>query len=144
MPAVDGNRLARLPELIRETGLLARLAELAGPGRVYLVGGMVRDLLLGRGPVRGQARDIDLAVGGDVFSLCQKLAGQTGAKLVVLSQEERTVRLILPGLEVDLAGFRRDTLEGDLRARDFSLNALALDLHRAGAGITELIDPCQA
>ncbi len=141
MPEVNINRLETLTALIKGNELLGRIADLAGPGRVFLVGGIVRDCLAGR---RISLRsDVDLAVKSGVFSLCRKPARETGARMVILSQEERTARLILPGLQVDLAGFRRNSLEGDLRARDFSINALALDLHQAAQGKIELIDPCR-
>lgn len=111
------------------------LAALGGRTDVWVVGGAVRDTLLGRAP-----RDIDLVVAGDAVALAQGLGtvaevhdrfGTTsvwvgGAPVNVAMA--RTERYAEPGAlpEVTPAG-----LQEDLRRRDFTVNALAVDL--AGA-----------
>jgi tRNA nucleotidyltransferase (CCA-adding enzyme) len=114
----------------------------AGDAPVYLVGGAVRDLLLGRG-----RSDIDLVVIGDAAAL----AGQLGADLV---EHERfaTAKAQLDGHAVDIASAREETyarpgalpevspastIEADLRRRDFTINAMAVPLR----GAARLIDP---
>jgi tRNA nucleotidyltransferase (CCA-adding enzyme) len=110
--------------------------------RVYLVGGPVRDLLLGR-PVR----DVDLIVesdgGLDAAGLADA-ADLPGAR-VIRHGRFGTVTLRGADADLDLATVRREhyahdgalpsvepgTLEEDLRRRDFSVNALALPLSRA-------------
>jgi tRNA nucleotidyltransferase (CCA-adding enzyme) len=134
--------------------LLARVLDTArrrGDG-VSLVGGPVRDFLLGR-PVL----DVDLLVepcaGGSAEALARAAAPE-GAR-VVAHGRFGTVRLEAGGAALDLAGVRRESyahpgalpsvepagLEEDLLRRDFSVNALALPLSPAARkGRPEVID----
>ena len=120
---------------------LDAVREAAGEERVYLVGGAVRDLLLGRGRA-----DIDLVVEGDASALAAKLGADP-----VEHQRFATAKVNLDGHEIDIATARAETyshpgalpevrparLEDDLARRDFTLNAMAIPLH----GEPELIDP---
>jgi tRNA nucleotidyltransferase (CCA-adding enzyme) len=113
---------------------------------LYLVGGVVRDLLLGRANF-----DFDLVVEGDAISLARKLAKDSQAKLTVHSHFG-TAKLDYPGFSLDLATARSETygkpgalptvkpgsLNDDLIRRDFSINAMALHLNPQRFG--ELID----
>ncbi|HJR03029.1 MAG TPA: hypothetical protein VKA83_15425, partial [Methylomirabilota bacterium] len=124
--------LDRFPEAGRRA--LAALAELTGPAQpVWVVGGTLRELLLD-----GAAGDLDLAVAGGALELGRRLAERLGATFVVLD-EGRGAGRIVPrsgGAAVDLVNLRAPTLEGDLRARDFTVNALAApvaELVRDGA-----------
>jgi tRNA nucleotidyltransferase (CCA-adding enzyme) len=109
---------------------------------VYLVGGAVRDLLLGK-----PKADVDLAVEGEVGALAERLGAVT-------AEHERfgTVKVELDGHEVDLASLRTETypdpgalpvvsraqsVEEDLARRDFTINAMAIPLQ----GDPRLIDP---
>ena len=124
-PARLGERLAALPGIER---LRAAAADLPA----YLVGGAVRDLLLGR-----DRADMDVAVEGDVAELARRLGGE-------VRRHERfaTATVLLDGLEVDLAATRSETyprpgalpevrpasLAADLARRDFTVNAMAVPL----------------
>ena len=117
--------LASRPSLVT-LGQLAAARSL----EVYLVGGSVRELALGRA-----AQDLDLAVSAQTLELARDLAGALGGTYVLLDEAERTARVVWQGEILDLAEFRAPTLEGDLAGRDFTLNALAVDLKRhPGAG----------
>jgi len=114
--------------------------------RLYLVGGPVRDLLLGL-----PALDLDLALEGDVKAIAEEAASRTRARLI-LHPRFGTAKLSLADVRVDLARTRRETyahpgalpavepasLAEDLARRDFSINAMALCLVPE-AGV--LIDP---
>jgi putative nucleotidyltransferase with HDIG domain len=119
---------------------LAALLELAGPERpIWLVGGALRELLSGH-----VAGDLDLAVGGAALELGRRLADRLDAAFVVLDATRGAGRLLgrSTDLAMDLVDLRAPTLEGDLRARDFTVNALAApigDLLRDGQ--TEVVDP---
>ena len=124
--------LDQLPEAARRA--LAALVELAGPARpVWVVGGTLREILSG-----GAAADLDLAVAGGALELGRRLAGRLDASFVVLDEARGAGRVVprAGGAVVDLVDLRADTLEGDLRARDFTVNALAArvdELLREGA-----------
>jgi poly(A) polymerase/tRNA nucleotidyltransferase (CCA-adding enzyme) len=125
-------RLAQMSEAGRRT--LGALAELAGPARpTWGVGGALRELLSG-----GAAADLDLAVAGGALELGRRLADRLDARVVVLDEARGAGRLTsrAGGPGVDLVDLRAPTLEGDLRARDFTVNALAVpvaELLREGA-----------
>lgn len=114
----------------------------ASQAPVYLVGGAVRDLLLGRGRA-----DIDLVVEGDAFALAERLGAD-----VVAHERFGTAKVVLDGHEVDIAGARSERyaqpgalpevrlaagIEDDLRRRDFTVNAIAVPL----GGEPRLLDP---
>lgn len=102
-------------------------------GRVFLVGGTVRDILRGVSP-----SDIDVAVvGGDALELARAFADFAGASFVPLGEEFQTARVVLGGKQIDFAAIRAETLHGDLAARDFTINAMAMPL----ADKTGIIDP---
>jgi len=116
---------------------------------VWLVGGAVRDALLGLRP----GTDLDLVVDGDALPVASRLAPALGARLVV-HPRFGTAALELPGgVSVDLATARRErypapgalpevepgTLDDDLARRDFTINAMALGV--AGAAEGDLRDP---
>ncbi|HEX6781368.1 MAG TPA: hypothetical protein VF125_04990 [Solirubrobacterales bacterium] len=109
---------------------------------VYLVGGAVRDLLLGR-----PRADVDLVVEGEAGALARRLGGAE-------REHERfgTVAVEVEGHEVDIATARTESypepgalpvvapaadVEADLARRDFTINAMAIPL----AGEPRLIDP---
>ncbi len=104
-------------------------------GRIWLVGGVVRDLILGR-----PHHDWDFVMEGDASSLARLLGEQIGGAYVPLDEERGIVRLVVPHLEpapvtFDFATLRGASLVEDLNLRDFTINAMAMDLTGA------LIDP---
>lgn len=134
-------------ELRKALALLARLAADAGLP-AYLVGGCVRDALLG-----GAVRDVDAAVEGDAGPLARALAARLGGVPEAFDRFG-TARLRLKGgARLDLARTRAEVyakpaalpevrpapLAEDLRRRDFTVNAMARRLEPRGEG--ELIDP---
>ncbi len=119
-----------------ERGPLAALVELAPRhGRSWLVGGAVRDGLLGR-----ETPDLDLAVDGDTRGLARELGRRAGGHVFQLSDAFGAwrVRAHDQDWQVDLTPLMGETLEQDLRRRDLTINAIARELD-APAG--ELIDP---
>lgn len=104
--------------------LLAQLRQLLAESNTpaYVVGGYVRDRLLGR-----ESHDIDIAVERDAARLAFRLADRLGLPAYVLDAERDIGRIILPNSQttLDVARFRGPTLADDLRGRDFTINALA-------------------
>jgi putative nucleotidyltransferase with HDIG domain len=104
---------------------------------VYLVGGVVRDVLLGR-PIH----DFDFVVEQRAIRLAFRVANSLGEPAYVLDKERDSGRVVLQTEKttLDFAKYRASDLEADLRERDFTINAMALP---AGAKSTaSLIDPC--
>ncbi|MEN9207090.1 MAG: hypothetical protein Q6L50_05010 [Gloeomargarita sp. GMQP_bins_120] len=88
----------------------------------YLVGGAVRDGLLGRAKA---SWDLDLVCPTDVIRLGKRLARQYRTGFVVLDADRQIARLIFPGVTVDLSALQGDDIHSDLRQRDFTVNAMA-------------------
>ncbi|MGD9975124.1 MAG: CCA tRNA nucleotidyltransferase [Desulfatirhabdiaceae bacterium] len=100
---------------------------------IYLVGGCVRDLLLGHDP-----EDFDLAVTGNPKRLAEKLAARLNGSLFRLGKNKAVVYRVMAGPHLlDVASLVGDGIASDLRQRDFTVNAMALDMN----GV-HLIDPC--
>ena len=104
---------------------------------IYLVGGAVRDMLLNR-----VSPDLDFALPSNGVSLARRVANALDANFMVLDDERDTGRVIVTESDgtrtfLDFATYRGgSTLEADLRARDFTINAIAFDLRTQ-----TLIDP---
>ncbi len=108
----------------------------AGWGAVYLVGGAVRDGLLG---ALAPEADLDLLVPRHALKIARQLADTLGAACFPLDAGRDVGRVIFPDRRyLDIASFRGDTLSADLSARDFTINAMAL---RLDADNPQLIDP---
>ncbi len=128
-------------------GMDRLLPALEGLAPAFLVGGAVRDLLLGRATV-----DLDVAIEGDARAVARELAERLGGEA---KEHERfgTATVTAGDLSVDLAATRRETyrepgalpdvhpagLAEDLGRRDFTINAMAIDLN--GGAVGHLEDP---
>ena len=139
----------RFPHLPTKLGEVRAFRE----NESYLVGGVVRDVLLGR-----KTSDIDVAVVGDAGEAGAELVRRFGGTLVVLDHERGTVRVALPeGADarfIDISP-ARDGVLADLSRRDFTVNAMAvpladldgepIDPHGGGAdalaGVVRMVSP---
>ena len=147
-PMVSNKLLSRLPRAT--ASLLRALGNLADEGGVslYLVGGVVRDLLL-----KQENWDLDLTVEGDGIAFARLVADRYGAGLAVF-ERFATARLVFPdGLKMDIASTRRESyaqpallptvqpasIKADLSRRDFTVNALAVGLNPQQFG--RMLDP---
>ncbi|MBK8616331.1 MAG: CCA tRNA nucleotidyltransferase [Anaerolineales bacterium] len=151
------HRLMRDPNLLpsEKQTLLSRIADQAAAMNMpcYIVGGFVRDLLLGK-PVN----DLDIIVEGDAIKLGNELVRKFGGKLTP-HQKFHTAIWHLPSSftlhpsSLDLITARTETykhpgalptvtpstIDDDLRRRDFTINAMAVRLD--GEHFGKLIDP---
>jgi tRNA nucleotidyltransferase (CCA-adding enzyme) len=99
----------------------------------YLVGGVVRDALLGR---RSAYFDLDFVMLTRAVKTARKIADRTKAGFVLLDAERQIARVVFAGGTVDLAQAEGGSLEGDLWRRDFRINAIACNPFTG-----EIIDP---
>lgn len=160
----DADLLTALSQPLQD--ILVRAATLAHDQQVtlWLVGGVVRDLLLEQ-PIE---RDLDLMVEGDALALAAALAAALGGTVSATHPAFGTATVVLaqgdggetaPPLTLDLARTRLEhypypaalplvqpaSIDQDLRRRDFSVNAIALrvDIMNGGSQLapTTLLDP---
>ncbi|MEE8204987.1 MAG: CCA tRNA nucleotidyltransferase, partial [Dehalococcoidales bacterium] len=135
---------AELVAFIKSAGQLAQ-----GRGeKLYLVGGIVRDLLLKKANL-----DVDLVVEGNAKDLAGQLIADEPPKITI-HRRFNTAKISWHKWSIDIAAARSEsyprpgalptvspgTLKNDLMRRDFSINAMAVVLNPDGYG--ELIDPC--
>lgn len=114
----------------------------------YVIGGFVRDLLLDR-----PSKDIDIVVVGDGLALAEEAAKILRVKKVSLFKNFGTAQFNYKDLDVEFVGARKESyqedsrkpsievgsLSDDQKRRDFTINALAIDLRKETFG--QLIDP---
>lgn len=93
----------------------------------YLVGGFLRDLILGK-----ISSDIDLVVpSGNAKGLAHKICDELEAYFVPLDEERHIYRAVLPDkvTYIDIADIEGEKIEQDLKRRDFTINAIGYDLN---------------
>ena len=118
-------------------GFLRQIRKLAAPNKLYLVGGAVRDLVLGKA-----VKDLDFVMADDSARLAKKVRKRFDGVSYSLDDERQTARVILRmgeanELIMDFASFIGENLEEDLRQRDFTINSLAIDLDN----LSQILDP---
>ncbi len=133
----DRLEIRYMPEMPVQSPLIDRVRALLPAGLpVYLVGGAVRDAVLGR-----ETHDLDFATPPGALKLARKLADKLPGAFFPLDEQNDTARIVLQNPDgsreiLDFAGFRGDSLEADLRGRDFTINAVAMDIHSG-----QILDP---
>ena len=98
----------------------------------YIVGGAIRDILCGRPPL-----DYDVAVTADPVEFARQVANNTNGRLVEIGKPgQEIIRVVAKETMIDISKAKGRSIEDDLQARDFSINAMAYDLFSL-----QLIDP---
>ncbi|CAN5846753.1 CCA tRNA nucleotidyltransferase [soil metagenome] len=105
------------------------------PDEAHLVGGSVRDRLLHR---QSAYLDLDFVLPQDAVKTASMIARSCDAGFVVLDQARQIARVVFEQMTVDFAQQQGDSLEADLRRRDFTVNAIAYHPHSQ-----TLIDPLE-
>jgi tRNA nucleotidyltransferase/poly(A) polymerase len=110
---------------------------------MYLVGGAVRDALLNR-----PSYDLDFVTPGEALKIARRLADDLGGAYFPLDIKRKVARVVLKEaaglkidtnrkIKVDISAYQGADLDGDLKGRDFTINAMALEVH----SLEKLIDP---
>ncbi|MFH1563840.1 MAG: HD domain-containing protein [Nitrospirota bacterium] len=103
----------------------------------YLVGGCIRDYLLKR-----PCNDYDFAVKGDAIAFAQQVSNVLKGSFVLLDKEKGSARVVLKLkkqlINLDFNNLKAENIHADLRMRDFTINAIAINLT---ANDIEFIDP---
>ena len=117
--------------------------------KVYIVGGVVRDIILGR-----KIQDIDLMVEGNGILFAKKLADVIGVKKIVSYEKFGTALIPNKLFQIEVASSRSESydytsrnpsvvnnvsIKEDLKRRDFTINAMAMDISEDKFG--DVIDP---
>lgn len=114
--------------------------------KIFLIGGVVRDLFLNK-PVK----DIDITVEGNAIRFCHHLVNKNLCKIVQVQDNLKTAKVVFNnGIEIDFASTRQEfypkrghlpvvskigcTLEEDVFRRDFTINSLAISLNENNFG----------
>jgi putative nucleotidyltransferase with HDIG domain len=129
VPTLQPLRFSPCFELIRNT------LDIDTP--VYLVGGAVRDALRDR-----SVNDLDFLVPRDALAISRRVANGLNAPFYPLDEDRETGRIILTRSDgerifIDFSIFQGPDLESDLRARDFTVNAIAVEINQPD----QLLDP---
>ncbi|MCG8310997.1 MAG: CCA tRNA nucleotidyltransferase [Cytophagales bacterium] len=134
---------------IASNRILTLVGETAGTVRTYVVGGFVRDLMMGK-----NSKDIDVVCVGSGIELAKKIARKLGGNASLnVFKNFGTAQIKYGDQEVEIVGARKEsyrndsrkpivedgTLEDDQKRRDFTINALAICLNKDRFG--ELLDP---
>jgi tRNA nucleotidyltransferase (CCA-adding enzyme) len=105
------------------------------PQPAYMVGGAVRDAILGR---TREYLDLDFVLPTNAVKIARQIAKHYKAGFVLLDSERQIARVVFPDATADFAQQEGMSLEVDLHRRDFTINAIAYNPHTQ-----EIIDPLQ-
>jgi len=97
------------------------------PAGSFLVGGYIRDTILGRMSLEV---DVDIVVPSNAIDIGQRISDKFKGKFIVLDIEREVVRIIFNHISIDIANRISPTIEGDLKSRDFSINAIAFSFDK--------------
>jgi tRNA nucleotidyltransferase/poly(A) polymerase len=115
---------------LQDVKLLQRIRGCTDPeDKIYLVGGAIRDVLLGK-----PGHDLDFIVVGNTQRIAKKVARVLSGKSFILDDKRQTVRVIYgqqnqPKFTLDFNALQGKNIQADLRNRDFTINSIAVDLN---------------
>lgn len=134
---------------IKNIPIISTITEAAKESRieVFMVGGVVRDLILKR-----ERSDLDFLVIGDSLKFAELVANKLGVHKVTKFRNFGTAHFIYQNFDIEFVGARKEsynrnsrkpvvedgTFEDDIKRRDFTINAMAISLNEKNFG--ELID----
>lgn len=114
--------MEELIERVKIDQYIKQIATLKRRQKLFLVGGTIRDILLDIIP-----KDYDFTVEGSGVYFARRVAKKIQGSFVLLSKKDDEARVVKDEIIYDFVGYKDDILK-DLRRRDFTINAMAVDL----------------
>ncbi|MBA7516615.1 CC-adding tRNA nucleotidyltransferase [subsurface metagenome] len=115
--------MRKLEEFITNSQHIQSVKNLKGKKDLSLVGGTIRDILLGIEP-----KDYDFAVSGSGIKFARTFARKTKGAFVLLSKDDDEARVVEKDIIYDFIGLGKNGLLNDLQRRDFTINSMAINL----------------
>jgi len=123
--------MKKLAEFVASNQSILTVKELKGKSELYLVGGTIRDILLNTAP-----KDYDFAVSGSGLAFAHAFAKKIKGAFVLLSKKDNEARVVKDEIIYDFNGLGKNTILNDLARRDFTINAMGINL-----ATLEFLDP---
>jgi poly(A) polymerase len=123
--------MEQLEKFITQNQNIQHVVQLRGKRALYLVGGTIRDIVLGIEP-----KDYDFVVSGSGVSFARQVSRKIHGAFVLLSKHDDEARVVKDDVIYDFIGTGRGSIMDDLQRRDFTINAMAFDCVSA-----KLLDP---
>jgi poly(A) polymerase len=123
--------MKRIADYVHNNEHIQKIQRLSGDRQIYLVGGTIRDIMMGSEP-----QDYDFSVSGSGVEFARSVSRKMRGALVVLDEEEDEARVVRDDIVYDFIGLDAGGITADLERRDFTINAMAVDL-----GTGEFLDP---
>ncbi len=114
--------MEELIERVKSNQYIKQIATLKRRQKLFLVGGTIRDILLDIIP-----KDYDFTVEGSGVYFARRVAKKIQGSFVLLSKKDDEARVVKDEIIYDFVGYKDDILK-DLKRRDFTINAMAVDL----------------
>ena len=125
--------MKKLLSYIEGNQQLKDICRLRGKHDLYLVGGTIRDILMDIEP-----RDYDFSVSGSGVEFARHVARKIGGAFVLMDESADEARVVKETLVYDFIGLDKQGVAADLERRDFTINAMAVNLTNL-----EFLDPHQ-
>ena len=114
--------MTKLEKFITDNQYIQKIMTLKAKRDLYLVGGTIRDIVLGIDP-----KDYDFAVSGSGITFARSVARKTRGAFVLLSKKDDEARVVKDEIIYDFIGTGKNNIADDLKRRDFIINSMAIN-----------------
>ncbi|KPJ71391.1 hypothetical protein AMJ52_08645 [candidate division TA06 bacterium DG_78] len=123
--------MEQLEKFITQNQYIRNILGFRGKRELYLVGGTIRDIVLGIEP-----KDYDFALSGSGITFARRVSRKMKGAFVLLSKHDDEARVVKDDIIYDFIGTGKGNIVDDLQRRDFTINAMAFNLVSS-----EFLDP---